>query len=246
MSIRDLFFGRAAFLRKKNFKRILRVEALEDRKLLASFTLTPLKDNTLYQTAAGSVSTGAGISLAFRLDHNDNLAMRGLIAFDVASQVPAGATINSVTLTVWNNLTFLSSTPNVELHRATSDWGEGAWAPTGFMPPYGAAKTNDATWLNTFFPSRTWTTPGGDFSPAVSGTVAIGADNKSYTWNSTSGIVADAQSSLNNPSSNFGWLIKGDETRESGKMIDSEKSTTPSHRPSLTIQYTPASAFPRT
>ncbi len=240
MSISDFFWGRVAVGRKKNFKRILRVEALEDRKLLAAVTLTPLKDNTLFQTAAGSVSSGAGNSVAFGLNHNDNLSMRGLIDFDVASKVPAGATINSVTLTVWNNLTFSNSTPNVELHRVTSDWGEGASAPTRFMPPYGAAKTNDATWLNTFYPSRTWTTPGGDFSPTVSGTVAIGTDNQSYTWNSTSGMVSDVQSWLNSPSTNFGWLIKGDETRESGKMIDSKESTTPSHRPTLAIQYTPA------
>jgi uncharacterized repeat protein (TIGR01451 family) len=244
MTIRDLFFGKTANQRKKNFARVLRVESLEDRKLLASVTLTPAKDNTLYQTSAGSVSSGAGNSIAFGLDHNDNLAMRGLINFDIASQVPAGATINSVTLTVWNNLTFSNSTPTVELHRATSDWGEGASAPTRFMPPYGAAKTNDATWLNTFYPSRTWNTPGGDFSPTISGSVTIGTDNKSYTWNSTSGMVSDVQSWLNSPSTNFGWLIKGDETRESGKMIDSKESTTASHRPSLTVQYTPAASSP--
>ena len=48
-------------------------------------------------------------------------------------------------------------------------------------------------------------------------------------------MVADVQSWLNNPSTNFGWLMLGDETQNSGKMIGSMHSSSP---PTLTIDYT--------
>ncbi|MFO1064612.1 MAG: hypothetical protein U0892_12180 [Pirellulales bacterium] len=222
----------------RNNRRML-VESLETRRVFAAVTLTPAKDTTLFQTNAGFVSDGAGTSMSFGLDHQDDLAMRGLLAFDL-SQIPAGSTINSVTLSVWVNLTFSNSTPSVELHKVTTNWGEGASAPTRFMPPYGTAKTNDATWTNNFYPSSSWTNPGGDFSFAVSSSVVIGADNKSYTFPSTSQLVADVQSWVNSSTTNFGWLIKGDETQESGKMIDTKESTTAAHRPTLTVNYTAA------
>ncbi len=216
------------------------MESLEGRQLLSVVSLIPVKDNTLFQSSAGSVSNGAGGSVLFGLDHYDNLAMRGLMAFDVAGSIPVGATINSVTLTVWVNMTFSATTPNVELHKVLANWGEAGSAPSGFMPPYGTARTGDATWKHTFYSNQFWTTPGGDFSATVSGVKAVGAANTSATWSSTAQMQSDVQGWLDNPTANYGWILKGDETRESGKMIDSRESVTTAHRPTLTINYTVA------
>lgn len=55
---------------------------------------------------------------------------RGLIAFDIAGSVPAGATINSVSLML--NMSRTTSGPqNVGLHQVLSDWGEGTSAAPG-------------------------------------------------------------------------------------------------------------------
>jgi uncharacterized repeat protein (TIGR01451 family) len=182
--------------------------------------------------------------MAVGLDHYDGLAMRGVTEFNVAGSIPAGATITSVTLTVWVDLTFSNSTPSVELHKLTSNWGEGASSPPGFMPPFGTAQTGDATWDHTFYLNQYWKTPGGDFSSVVSGVKTIGLDNQSYTWSSTPQMVADVQGWLNNPSTNYGWLLKGDESQESGKLIATRESTVAAHRPSLTITYTVGASTP--
>ena len=238
-------------MRRKSIKsgtrtreRRLRVESLEARSLLTIVSLTPVHDNTLYEYKAGTVSSGAGTSLAVGIDHWTMNAMRGLMEFDVAGAVPAGATINNVTLSVWVNLTASTTgvEPTVELHKTLADWGEGASAPSGFMPPYGTAKTGDATWLHTFYNTQLWAAPGGDFSPTVSGSAVFGADNTYSTFSSTPQMAADVQSWLNAPATNFGWLLKDNETQESGKMIDSRESTTVAHRPTLTIDYTLAAA----
>jgi hypothetical protein len=222
----------------------LAVESLEDRCLLTVVTLNPIKDNTLFQSATGNVSSGAGNSIMVGQDHFVGQSMRAVMAFDVPGAIPAGATINSVTLTAWVNTTFDATTPSVELHKVLADWGEGASAPNGFMPPYGTSKTGDATWLHRFYPSQLWATPGGDFSPTVSGAKVLGPSTGTFTWTTTAQMVADVQSWLDNPAANFGWLLKGDETQESGKMIDSSESATAARRPTLTIDYSVAPAAP--
>ena len=51
-------------------------------------------------------------------------------------------------------------------------------------------------------------------------------------------MVADVQSWLNNPASNFGWLVLGDETAiATAKRFDTRESASP---PMLTIEFTRA------
>ena len=95
--------------------------------------------------------------------------------------------------------------------------------------PWDRATTGDATWLQTFYNSNTalnkWATPGGDFSPTVSGVTGFGADGTSATWSSTAQMVADVQGWLNNPTTNFGWVLKSDEIQDIGIYIDSSEAT---------------------
>jgi Ca2+-binding RTX toxin-like protein len=232
--------------RRELAHRPLGVESLEQRQLLTVVSLTPVKDNSLIEYRAPQYSGGADPTLYVGFDHWASTRMRALMAFDVAGKIPTGAKINSVTLTVWVNLTASTTagTPSVELHKTLANWGEGTSAPTRFMPPFGPTTTGDATWLNTFYNTGTWTTAGGDFSSTVSGVTTLGADGTSATWTSTAQMVADVQSWLDNPGTNFGWLLKGDETQESGKMIDSREATNVAHRPTLTIDYTVAAPLP--
>ena len=51
-------------------------------------------------------------------------------------------------------------------------------------------------------------------------------------------MVADVQSWLDNPASNFGWLVLGDETAiATAKRFDTRESASP---PMLTIEFTRA------
>lgn len=232
---------------RDSHRRRLLLERLEHRNLLATVTLTPTKDTTLFEDQAGTVSSGAGDSISIGFDHYSQTAMRGLMAFDVAKAIPTGSTINSVSLSVWLNYSYpRNTTPTVELHEVLADWGEAGSGPdpNNWMPPYGPAQAGDATWLHAFYPNSNWTTPGGDFDNIASGTLTLGPGNGAYAWASTTQLVSDVQNWLNNPQSNFGWLLKGDETRVSGKMIDSSESATSSHWPALTIDFTPPTTAP--
>ena len=107
------------------------MESLEDRRLLSIVSLTPVKDNSLieYRAATTPYSGGADTSLYLGLDHRAGARMRGLIDFDLAaSGIPADATINSVTLTVYVNLIDPGNGPSpVELHPVLANWGEGTF-----------------------------------------------------------------------------------------------------------------------
>ena len=85
-------------------------------------TLGAIRDNTIY-SESGSESNGAGNSF-FAGRTKDGPIRRGLIAFDVAAAIPAGATINSATLTLYMSRT-RTQNQTVSLHRILAAWGEG-------------------------------------------------------------------------------------------------------------------------
>jgi len=100
-----------------------------------------------------------------------------------------------------------------------------------------APAAEDATWVHRMFNSVLWQTPGGDFSPLISALVSVG-DSSRYTWDSTGEMVADVQGWIDDPSTNFGWLILGNETTSrTTKRFDSKESPTAGNRPTLTIIY---------
>ena len=200
-------------------------------------SIGPSKDNTLYEASAGSLSNGAGQHI-FVGYTNRQAKRRGVIAFDIAGNVPQGATIDSVTLTLHMSKT-VASDQNVQLHRLLAGWGEGVSDAAGTEGGGAAASTGDATWIHTSFDTATWQTPGGDFSAAASVSASVGGTGQ-YTWVSTDEMVADVQGWLENPSTNFGWLIKGNEAEaQTAKRFDSKENPAVANRPSLTIEFTP-------
>ena len=62
-------------------------------------------------------------------------------------------------------------------------------------------------------------------------------DTAFYTW-STPQMVNDVQAWLDNSSSNFGWIILGDENKAStAKRFNSRENSNAERRPFLTINY---------
>ncbi len=203
-------------------------------------TLPSDRDNTLYESATGALSNGAGPTLfSGRTNQATNSRRRGLLHFDVASAVPAGSSVTGVTLRLRMSL---ASTPDpraTALHPVIAGWGEG----TSNAGPSGgsgaAATTGDATWLHRFFAATPWTTAGGDFAATASATQSVGAEG-TYVWGSSASMVADAQGWLDTPGSNFGWLVLGVETSAgTSKRFDTREAIDPEARPLLTITYVP-------
>lgn len=197
--------------------------------------LEPMKDNTLYEDAGGALSNGAGFFL-FAGQSNLGLRRRGLVAFDVAGSLPASATIVTAELRLEMNRS-VAGTLSVRLHRVLADWGQSTSDADGQEGMGDGSATGDATWLHTFFNTDTWSTAGGDFEPTASASQSVSGFNL-YTWGSTPQMVADVQAWLSTPSSNFGWMILGDEsTSRTVKRFSSSENPAPSTRPVLTITY---------
>jgi hypothetical protein len=194
------------------------------------------RNNTLYQDATGSLSNGQGTAVFAGLT-NQQLIRRALLRFPVDSVVPAGARVVSVTLAMNVTRTASPNPVNVAVHRVLADWGEGTSLASGGEGGGGAATNGDATWLHTFFPSQFWTTPGGDFT-ALASTTAATPVSGSVTFGSDGGMVGDAQSFLDDPTHNYGWLLKTDETAGGQSLrFDSRHSPTVANRPVLSVTY---------
>src|SRR6185503_5014537 len=123
------------------------------------------------------------------------------------------------------------------LHNLSESWGEGT-SDTGSPGGLGAPATaNDATWLDRFFGATLWTNPGGTFNGTASGSQTVDAPGF-YSW-SSAGMIADVQAWVNTPSSNAGWLLRGQENGiHQAKRFDTKENITPANRPSLAITYT--------
>ena len=103
----------------------------------------------------------------------------------------------------------------------------------------GAPSTpGDATWIHTFFDTGAWTNPGGDFAAAPSAVLSVGAVGF-FTWSSAQ-MVADVQAWLDDPSTNFGWMVRGAEGLASTRRFDSRENPTAAFRPRLTVRFQPA------
>ena len=131
---------------------------------------------------------------------------------------------------------------NVSLSKMLSNWGEGA---SNAGNPGGAgiqAQPGDATWLHTFYNTSFWTSPGGDFSATSSATTAVSVNGTTYLWSSTQ-LLADVQSWVSGPASNFGWVILANEV-DPGSAVrfpSRENSTNP---PRLSVTYQVSCATP--
>lgn len=197
--------------------------------------LTSSKDNTLYEVGQGFLSNGSGQHI-FVGKSAAGPVRRAVIAFDLAGNVPSGATITEATLTL--NLSRTRDDGQViGLHRLLADWGEGASDTPGNEGSGVPASDGDATWIYRSFDTEPWSQPGGDFESDPSGSVPV-ADPDRYSWGSTAAMVSDVQMWLDSPIDNFGWLLKGNEEEvRTTKRFDSRENESPENRPTLTITF---------
>lgn len=193
----------------------------------------PVRDNTLFEDAGGQLSSGAGAWL-FVGRNSLGKIRRALIAFDLPA-LPADAVLDSAVLSVHVSNVSDPTTHPVRVHRVLAAWGEGASVSTGGG---GAPSTpGDATWIHAFYPDVLWPAPGGSYDPTASATRAV-ADTASYEWSSTV-LTDDVRSWMAAPSSNFGWVLVGDEsTVQTARRVDSRENPVPGWRPTLTLHYT--------
>ena len=84
--------------------------------------LSASKDNTLYESATGALSNGSGDSF-FAGTTGTDLIRRGLLAFDIASAIPAGSVITNVELILQMTRTVSGSNTVSSTGRSTTSTG---------------------------------------------------------------------------------------------------------------------------
>jgi hypothetical protein len=205
--------------------------------------LTPSADTSLFEynpgnnlgampyVPAGVTGAGGGGARA-----------RGLFKFDIAGNLPSNAIITSATLML--RVTKVGETSfamNFHLRRALRDWGEGNKTDNIFEPGQGsAASPGEATWNERIAGTNSWGDFGGlegtDYVSPTSVTRSI-AGLGLYDFTST-GIVADAQTWLNLPGTNFGWFLMAqfESTMSTAKHFGSREGGT--NAPQLILNYT--------
>jgi len=189
-------------------------------------------DNTLYESATGALSNGAGEHVW--VGNNNAGHRRGLIAFDLAA-IPSAAAVNYVALKLYcddNN----GDPFAVTLHPVNQAWGEGTSNANGQEGSGATSTPDDATWIHTFYDTATWSVAGGDFVPAASASAIINASD-TFTWNSPT-LQSDVMGWIADPATNHGWLLQGDEASSSNsKRFSSRENGTPLQRPRLLVDY---------
>jgi hypothetical protein len=220
----------------------------------ATATIGAAKDNSIFESNPGN--SGGGSAGIFSGTNGMGAPSRGLLQFDVAGNVPTGAIISSVELTLYLGRSPNANSHQIGLHKLNRDWGEGTAGssnPSIMMSGMGyPASEGDATWSDAMFGIAAWSNTGaaGDFDPVASATTTVsGTVDSPFSWSSTIALVADVQGWLDAPANNFGWaLINADEaTTRSQKAFYSREATQnssevpnsldPAWRPKLTITY---------
>lgn len=215
-------------------------------------TLTPSRDSTIYEPKQGGniFANGAGQYLfAGRVGFDGGFVRRRtLLKFDVAATLPSGATITAAVLRL-----YVSKSPSdngdetvgLKLHRLNKDWGEGASDPPGPEGQGTTPENDDATWISRFHnrdPAELWTESGAkvedDYQAIESSGAALGKQLQYYTWPCKTALLADVQLWLDDPASNFGWILLGDDGGFSARRFNSRENN--EFKPELVIYYTEA------
>ena len=119
------------------------------------------------------------------------------------------------------------------------DWCEGDTDPGGEEGGEDCCGPHDgdASWLHTCAPGDFWTNPGGDFIAAASA-MAIVDQIQWYEWLDPQ-MVTDVQMWLDDPSTDFGWLMKGEESFQVPPSVSIPETTPrPMSGPYCGFEYT--------
>lgn len=222
-------------------------QQLQDFRSTAASSMISIpasQDGTIYSESTGN-GNGAGVQMvagnAASVMSVPMGVRRALMEFDVAGNLPSGASVTAASLQL--RCTFTASMNPIgsrtfNLHRLTSGWTEGA--SNAFSAGSGTSATGgDVTWAQSTSGATAWGTPGGDFTGTISATRSVDTVG-SYIWSSTPNMVSDAQLWLDTPTSNHGWILRGQEGLPSARTVKwfgTNENAAQSDRPALSVTF---------
>jgi hypothetical protein len=203
-----------------------------------TITLNPFADATLFEV---SPDNSGGAAWFFNSGTTQNRTRnRALLMFDIAGALPYGSLITSVEL----QLEVLRQPVDgfevsfMGLHRMLRSWGEGeTFADNGFGSPSAAG---DATWNHRSSGQDEWAEPGGAVDVDYSGLLSSGAlvyGLGTTRFEGTADLIADVQSWLDHPESNYGWMLlcQNEDLPFTARRFGSRED--PNSAPTLRIEF---------
>ena len=198
----------------------------------------PSRDTTIYDDA--TLANGAG-EWVFAGVTRVGAIRRALMMFDLTGAVPAGATIDSAALTLTVSQSSTGEQP-ISLYEMLTAWSVRASDAETNEGKGAVALPGDATWESTGL-GGTWGTAGGDHAPTPLATTPVAATGTTPSWGSEGELIALVQRWVNEPASNHGVLLIGnEEAKHTAKRFDALENISgfpEPHPPILTIEYTP-------
>ena len=191
-----------------------------------SILLTPVADAEIHQINSPDANYAFGSSIATgKLGANSgNEIRRAMLRFDPSGQLPPGAVVTAVSVTV-NVVRVPGIAPansTFDLRLILQSWTE-----------------TNVTW-NSRIQGSPWNSPGaegaGDSLASPSSSVFVTGLGP-YTFPSTPALLSDVQSWLNNPGTNFGWLLVSEDevTSETARRFGARED--PPNASVLEIDY---------
>ena len=198
----------------------------------AVLTLAPSADAYISEHFAAPTGTQAELIIGTQ-GNNDDVDFaknRGLVRFAGVSQIPPGATITSVRVTINVTKAPLGAPASTfQLHRLLQEWDDG-----------------ECSWFLRLEPDGNWGEPGGasgsDYVATSSASRSI-AGPGAYTFDSTAALVADVTHWVNQPAENQGWLVKQEDesTPRTARRVAATGGILPG--PTLEVNYEVATPF---
>ncbi len=154
---------------------------------------------------------------------------RSLLKFDIEGMLPAGSTIKKAYISVY--VRYYQADTTWSLYKVTQSWSEGTAGCGGTVDV-------DASWDYYNGSGNSWSNAGGDFdSSAISNSILVDGDLEAFIDFDINASVV--QSWLDNPSANYGVILKADnEDTDNYASVYSSEETDIEYRPKLTVYYT--------
>jgi hypothetical protein len=210
----------------------------------ASLTNNAAFDTSLLEVAPSNNNGGQEFVIAGAIQNPpiSPLRARALFQFDLTT-LPTNTRIQTVVLELAVTKDPGDGLANAAagLHRMLRPWGEGNKVGVAHPGQGEAATAGEATWSHSFYPTNAWTSPGAeegvDFVSSESSSQDVYSEGSLCRFPSTPALVADVQSWVNDPQSNFGWILisYGEGTQFTARHFGSRED--PAAHPNLEIQY---------
>jgi hypothetical protein len=200
-------------------------------------TLDAADDATLYESSQGNIANSKGQYIFIGKTNNGDLR-RSLLRFDLGTEIPADAIIDSVLLLISMNKT-QNAAQDLRIYPVLGAWFEGSSDASANEGKGTSATNGDPTWTYRVYPDTLWNNEGGDIGEELLFEGSIQGSG-TYTLKGTDNFITLFNQWRNGSMPNHGVMLIGNEDSQnrSSKRFASAQFSGSANRPSLAVYGT--------